>query len=82
MKTNPIKLDFTIREYQIITLILQGKSTQEIADCLNLSVFTIKKHRENIARKLGSTGKAEFRKAIFQIHFIPNPILPQNIGEK
>jgi DNA-binding CsgD family transcriptional regulator len=58
--------DFTFREYQIILLILRGKSSQEIANYLCISTFTIKKHRENIARKLGSKGKSEFRKPYYR----------------
>ncbi len=82
MKTYPQVADFTFRENQIISQILQGKSSQEIADALNLSSFTIKKHRENIARKIGSTGKAEFRRAIFQL-IPPSPrLFDQQIGKK
>jgi DNA-binding CsgD family transcriptional regulator len=58
--------DFTSRELQIISYIQSGNSTKEIAESLNLSAFTIKKHRENIARKIGCSGKSDFRKAVFQ----------------
>jgi DNA-binding CsgD family transcriptional regulator len=70
MKTNPSTWDFTFRELEIISFIQRGNSSKEIADSLSLSVFTVKKHRENIAIKMGSSGKTEFRKAIFQ--FNPN----------
>ena len=66
MNTDQPTGDFTSRELQIISYIQRGNSTKEIAESLNLSAFTIKKHRENIARKIGSSGKSDFRKAIFQ----------------
>ncbi|MCZ2474664.1 helix-turn-helix transcriptional regulator [Aquirufa ecclesiirivi] len=64
MNTHVYKGGFTLRELEIISLIQQGNTSQEIAEKLNLSEFTIKKHRENIARKIGSHGKKEFRRLI------------------
>ncbi|MHA8100889.1 response regulator transcription factor [Aquirufa nivalisilvae] len=55
--------DFTLRELEIIFLIQQGNTSQEIAEKLPISEFTIKKHRENIARKIGSHGKNSEEKA-------------------
>ncbi|MFL0163320.1 response regulator transcription factor [Aquirufa salirivi] len=68
---NP-KLDptnFTLREIEIILLIKKGLSSHEIAAHLNLSFFTIKKHRENILQKIGWKGKMEFRKFILQFTY-------------
>lgn len=56
--------DFTLRELEIISLIQQGFTSKEIAHQLHISDFTTKKHRENIARKIGSHGKKEFRRFI------------------
>jgi len=44
----------TAREIEIVELIKQGKSNQEIADMLHRSVFTITTHRKNINQKLKS----------------------------
>jgi DNA-binding NarL/FixJ family response regulator len=66
MNTYQPTWDFTSRELQIISYIQRGNSTKGIAESLNLSAFTIKKHRENIARKIGCSGKSDFRKAVFQ----------------
>jgi DNA-binding NarL/FixJ family response regulator len=41
------------RELQVFILLGQGRSTQEIAAALNVSVKTIESHRENIKGKLG-----------------------------
>ena len=41
------------RELQVFILLGQGRSTQEIAATLNVSIKTIESHRENIKGKLG-----------------------------
>lgn len=41
------------REKEIIRLIVEGKSTQEMAALLHLSLLTIETHRKNIYTKLG-----------------------------
>jgi DNA-binding CsgD family transcriptional regulator len=50
------QLKLTKREKEIISLIAEGKSTKEIADTLFLSELTIKTHRKNISKKLGTKG--------------------------
>ncbi|WP_423055619.1 LuxR C-terminal-related transcriptional regulator [Acetobacterium carbinolicum] len=47
--------DFTEREIEIAMLIIEGKSTREMADRLYLSAKTIDFHRRNIRKKLGLT---------------------------
>jgi DNA-binding NarL/FixJ family response regulator len=42
----------TPREQEILKLIAAGKSSPEIADALTLSVFTVRKHKQNLMRKL------------------------------
>jgi DNA-binding CsgD family transcriptional regulator len=40
------------REQEIIKLIYRGLRNQEVADRLNISIFTVKTHLSNIYRKL------------------------------
>lgn len=47
------------RETEIVKLMAQGASTQEIADTLSLSVHTVYTHRKNIKQKLGASSAAE-----------------------
>lgn len=42
----------TPREQQILKLIAAGQSTQQIADTLQLSILTVRKHRQNLMQKL------------------------------
>jgi two-component system nitrate/nitrite response regulator NarL len=53
--TKPIKL--TKSEREILTLIGEGKISSEIAEIRFTAVSTIEKHRKNMIRKLGLTGK-------------------------
>lgn len=46
------KESLSIREKEIISLVVKGFTNQEIADKLFLSVHTVMTHRRNIARKL------------------------------
>lgn len=46
-------LSLTQREKEIITLLSKEKSSQEIADALFISIYTVNTHRKNILHKLG-----------------------------
>ncbi len=46
-------LKLTRRERQILTLLAKGRTSQQMAQELNLSRFTIDTHRKNIHKKLG-----------------------------
>ncbi len=47
------------REIEILGLICQGMSTQQIADCLFISKNTVSTHRKNIQKKLGTKNLAD-----------------------
>ena len=43
----------TPREREILQLVVEGKSNKDVANLLNLSVYTVETHRANIMEKLG-----------------------------
>lgn len=47
------KLHLTQRELEIIRLIKEGNTSQQIADNLHISLLTVDTHRKNIIHKLG-----------------------------
>lgn len=49
--------DITEREVQVLRLIAAGKSNQEIALQLTLSLRTVERHISNIYQKIGATGR-------------------------
>ena len=50
--------EFTGRELEILRLIAEGKSNEEMAEQLFLSVRTIEKHISNLYQKMGVSGKS------------------------
>jgi DNA-binding NarL/FixJ family response regulator len=55
------------REQQVFRLVVEGKTTKEIADILCLSTKTIEKHRGSITSKLGVHGRLELLKYAIKI---------------
>jgi two-component system response regulator NreC len=49
----------TPREREILQLIAEGKSNKDVANLLNLSVYTVETHRSNIMEKLHLRGLPE-----------------------
>ncbi|MGA2431731.1 MAG: response regulator transcription factor [Candidatus Acidiferrum sp.] len=49
----------TPREREVLQLIAEGKSNKEVADMLNLSVYTVETHRGNLMKKLNLKGVPE-----------------------
>nr|WP_068891152.1 helix-turn-helix transcriptional regulator [Pedobacter panaciterrae] len=52
----------TLREKEVIRLIVEGKSSAEIANCLFLSIHTVNNHRKNIIHKLEVTSLSQLIK--------------------
>jgi DNA-binding NarL/FixJ family response regulator len=46
----------SLREKEVLQLLANGKSTQDIADLLFISTHTVRRHRENIMKKLNLKG--------------------------
>jgi NarL family two-component system response regulator LiaR len=60
--TRPAKLpagELTEREMEVLRLVVQGKSNQQIADAMVVTVATIKAHISNILSKLQLASRAE-----------------------
>lgn len=54
------------REFEVFSLIGQGKRTVEIADILHLGVKTVETHRAHITKKLNLNGGYEMARYAFQ----------------
>lgn len=55
------------REMDVLVLVGQLLSNKQIAEKLNISVRTVQKHRENISRKAGVTGRGGLDRWILSI---------------
>jgi DNA-binding CsgD family transcriptional regulator len=67
----------TRQEEKILKLVANGLTYQEIAKQLNISVFTIKTHRQNICQKAEIKGVPEIRKFVREVatHLKNTPFL-------
>jgi DNA-binding NarL/FixJ family response regulator len=64
----------TPRERAVLKLLAEGKKTQEIADVLFISVYTVRRHRYNIMEKLNIKSLADLVKyAISQNYILEQP---------
>lgn len=52
----------TPRENEVLSLLAEGKTNDEIADLLTISVHTVARHRENLMGKLGLHSRSELVK--------------------
>jgi DNA-binding NarL/FixJ family response regulator len=65
VKPEPLDLDVTPREKEVLELVAQGNSTKQIADRLGISNRTVESHRINMLKKMKVSNSAELiRKAI------------------
>ena len=48
----------TKREYEVFNLLINSKTTEEIASILNISEKTVRNHISNAMQKLGVKGRA------------------------
>ena len=55
----PVKSPLTAREWEVVDLLYEGKTTDEIADALVLSTETVRSHIKNLMRKLGASSRAD-----------------------
>jgi DNA-binding NarL/FixJ family response regulator len=54
--------ELTPREREILQLIAEGSTSGQIAEVLGVSTKTVEKHRQNIAKRLGTSSLAELVK--------------------
>jgi NarL family two-component system response regulator LiaR len=57
--TNEPASDLTEREREVLNLVVQGQSNQQIAEAMVISLATVKAHVSNILSKLGVSSRAE-----------------------
>lgn len=65
----------TNREYQIFQLLVDGHTTNEISNFLNISKKTVRNHISNVIQKLGVTNRnqAILELLKLEIVFLKNP---------
>ncbi|EFC90176.1 two component transcriptional regulator, LuxR family [Dethiosulfovibrio peptidovorans DSM 11002] len=56
------RMELTPREWEILQLVAEGRSTREIASSLNLSAKTVENHRQSVMNKLDLHNVADLTK--------------------
>ena len=67
--------DLSRREREVLRLLAQGYSNQQIADHTRLSVKTVETYRTRLRKKLGLKGRAEFYRFAFESGILDSPSL-------
>jgi NarL family two-component system response regulator LiaR len=70
-KANLEKLGISKREYEVLELISQGLSNQEIAEKLFVSTSTVKTHASNIFSKLDASRRTQAVQRAKELRLIP-----------
>lgn len=74
LRDKPADTDpLTIREKTIVKLLAEGKTPKEIAELLYISVFTVRRHRDNIMRKLNLKRLADLIRYALSRGITPDP---------
>jgi DNA-binding NarL/FixJ family response regulator len=60
----------TVREDEVVKLIAEGHSSQEIAELLTISVKTVERHRANILDKLGFRDRVQVTRYAIRVGLI------------
>jgi DNA-binding NarL/FixJ family response regulator len=55
----PVKSPLTAREWEVVDLLYEGRTTDQIADTLVLSTETVRSHIKNLMRKLGANTREQ-----------------------
>ena len=55
----PVKSPLTAREWEVVDMLYEGQTLDEIADALVLSTETVRSHVKNLMRKLGARSRQE-----------------------
>ncbi|MDR7212589.1 LuxR C-terminal-related transcriptional regulator [Flavobacterium piscis] len=58
------------RELEILTLVAQGNNSDQIANLLNISVYTVRRHRQNIIHKMQVANTTEALRTAFVMGLI------------
>lgn len=63
----------TIRQFEILSLVAEGKSNQQISDLLDLQESTVKRHVYNICKILNTRNRSEAVHVARQLGILDNP---------
>lgn len=60
-------VELTRQELKVLYWAIEGKTNEEIATAMSLSIYTIKTHKNNLIAKLNLQGKVAFQKYLLKM---------------
>jgi DNA-binding NarL/FixJ family response regulator len=70
LKQEPMDIDVTPREKEVLELVAKGNSTKQIADQLGISIRTVESHRINMLKKMKVSNSAELIKKAIEMRIL------------
>ncbi|MBR1861775.1 MAG: hypothetical protein IJ796_07945 [Lachnospiraceae bacterium] len=64
------KISFTKKELEILTMLVEGRTTEDICETMDISYSGLKKHNRNIYKKLGAANRAEAERRALQLGMV------------
>ena len=61
----------TVRERELLALVVSGKPNKQIADAIGISEFTVKAHRANLTRKMQAESLADLVRMTVRLNVSP-----------
>ena len=61
----------TVRERELLALVVSGKPNKQIADAIGISEFTVKVHRANLTRKMQAESLADLVRMTVRLNVAP-----------
>jgi FixJ family two-component response regulator len=61
----------TVRERELLSLVVSGKPNKQIADAIGISEFTVKIHRANLTRKMQADSLADLVRMTVRLNISP-----------
>lgn len=61
----------TVRERELLSLVVSGKPNKQIADAIGISEFTVKIHRANLTRKMKADSLADLVRMTVRLNISP-----------
>jgi DNA-binding NarL/FixJ family response regulator len=74
--------NLSVRELEVLQLIVQGYTNERIAELWSVSTRTIESHRTNLMQKLGLHSLKELKYYAFEQGITPHPGVAKPAGEK
>ena len=72
-RLRPVRTPLTQREWEVVDLLSEGRTTGEIADQLDISISTVRSHLKHVLGKLGIHSRDEVIRYVERLRYASRP---------